>query len=365
MFECIRIAGRLRLAAAVGVLVLPSIGWAQSIALAPGVRGLATRAPARVVIDGDLAEFKDAFCTPVGHFEPDLHERAAQFLYMWDDEAFYAGLRTLDTKQANPAPDDRLWLGDGVEWYFDTRQGDDQRARTWGPGAIHMYWTSYKNDEIHGRWCLRPDMLQRLPGGGVGIEVAARKIPGGAETELKLPWKNFPDFKPALGAVIALDAELCYGDGGSRTYRTFAYGSPLSVQQPASQARVQLVDTLDDGYIKQVGAVMFPVRCDTPWTQPDRAMVHGYMAIPLGQADRISKVEFRIHGLDGAVLATYAGKIESIDKAGLFRRAFAKWPTNVAVPGAHWLSGAVYGSDGKLLTRVAPRMVSVNMKPGY
>ena len=31
--------------------------------LAPGVRGLATRAPQNMKIDGDLAEFKGAFCT--------------------------------------------------------------------------------------------------------------------------------------------------------------------------------------------------------------------------------------------------------------------------------------------------------------
>ena len=81
--------------------------FAEPVKLAPGVRGVATRAPSSVVIDGDLREFKNAFCTPVGYFERNLRERAAQFFYMWDDQAFYAALRTLDTKQANPAPDDR------------------------------------------------------------------------------------------------------------------------------------------------------------------------------------------------------------------------------------------------------------------
>src|SRR5688572_17510417 len=102
-------------------------------ALQPGVRGVATRAPAGMKIDGDLSEFRDAFVTPVEYFHDDLRNRAAQFSYMWDDEAFYAGLRTLDQKQANPAPDDRLWEGDAVEWYFDTRRGNGFRGQTWGP----------------------------------------------------------------------------------------------------------------------------------------------------------------------------------------------------------------------------------------
>src|SRR6185295_19756067 len=102
--------------------------------LKPGVRGLATRAPADVKIDGDLSDFRGAFCTPVNYFhfqkpeanKPDpLKERPAQFFYMWDDQAFYAALRTLDTKQFNGSDNEHLWGGDAVEWYFDTRRGDD------------------------------------------------------------------------------------------------------------------------------------------------------------------------------------------------------------------------------------------------
>src|SRR6266404_420681 len=92
---------------------------AQSSGLASGVRGVATRAPKNMKIDGDLSEFAEAFCTPLEYFSFDpktLRNRAAQFFYMWDEEAFYAGLRTLDETPANHAPDDKLWEGDGVEW---------------------------------------------------------------------------------------------------------------------------------------------------------------------------------------------------------------------------------------------------------
>src|SRR4029077_13266232 len=87
------------------VAVVPSLS-AQNAGLAPGVRGLATRAPKNMKIDGDLSEFKDAFCTPIEYFSFDtktLRNRAGQFFYMWDEEAFYAGLRTLDDKPANNA----------------------------------------------------------------------------------------------------------------------------------------------------------------------------------------------------------------------------------------------------------------------
>lgn len=336
---------------------------AQAEELKPGVRGLITRAPGKVTIDGNLEEFAGAFCTPVSYFHPNVKNRAAQFYYLWDDEAFYCGLRTLDANKANFAPDDRLWEGDGVEWYFDTRRGDDFRARTWGPGAVHMYWVGYKEKSLHPRWCLRPDMLKAIPGDGV--EVAARDTRQGSEIEFKLPWSNFPDFKPALGEAIALDSELCYSDGGPRVDRTFAYGSPLSVQQPASLGMVQLVDKLKPEHWKACGAVMMPVRCDTPWTQPNRGQVTGQMVLPPGYRDTVGKVVFRLNDLEGNTLGEYTGKTVALEEEGDFYVSQAQWSVDDAIPGRHTLMAIVYDREGNELTRVAPRMVSVGMTQGY
>lgn len=336
---------------------------AEANGLAPGVRGVATRAPKTVEIDGDLAEFKQAFCTPVEYFHRDLRNRAAQFFYMWDEEAFYAGLRTLDRKQANLAPNDRLWEGDAVEWYFDTRRGGDFRDTKWGSGAVHCYWTGYTNDKIAGRFCLRPGYLDAIE--KLGIEVAARRTETGAEVEFKLPWKNFPNFKPTLGAVIAIDAELCYSDGGPRVFRTFAYGCPLSVQQPASLAKVQLVDRLEPSHWKQCGPVMMPLRVDTPWSQKTKSHARGSIALPPNQAGQVGKVVFQLVGLDGKLLGQYEAKPQVFEKNGNFIRAVAQWPIDVAAPGGHHVSAVVYDRGGKELTRVAPRLVSVNMRPGY
>jgi len=57
----------------------------------PAVRAWHARGRKNMEIDGDLAEFKDAFCHAVEYFSSDrktLRNRAAQFFYMWDDEAF-------------------------------------------------------------------------------------------------------------------------------------------------------------------------------------------------------------------------------------------------------------------------------------
>ncbi len=340
-----------------------------SAGLAPGVRGVATRAPQNMKIDGDLAEFKDAFCTPVEYFSFDqktLHNRAAQFSYMWDEEAFYAGLRTLDETPANLADDNHLWEGDGVEWYFDTRQ-EKNSGKAWptnaNPGAVHCYWTGLNGTNIQGRFCLRPGYLSAIQ--KIGIEVAARRTQHGMEVEFKLPWANFPNFKPKLDEVIALDAELCYSDGGPRVFRTFAYGSPLSVQQPANLGKIQLVDKLAPSFWKECGPVMMPVRCDTAWTQNTTPRITCYLAVPPNLARQIGKVVFRVLDLAGRKLGDYEGKIESFEPEGDFQRAVAQWPNELAAPGAFHLLGIVYDKSGKELTRVAPRMVSANMQPGY
>jgi hypothetical protein len=343
---------------------------AQTGPLVPGVRGLATRAPKNMKIDGDLSEFNSGFCTPVEYFSLDpktLRNRAAQFFYMWDDEAFYAGLRTLDSSPANLADDAHLWEGDGVEWYFDTRQDENFLSQSWptntSAGAVHCYWAGLKGTNIQGRFCLRPGYLNAMP--KIGVEVAARRTVRGLDVELKLPWANFPNFKPKPNQVIALDAELCYSDGGPRIFRTFAYGSPLSVQQPASLGTIQLVEKLQPSFWKECGPVMMPIRCDTAWTQNSKPQVTGLMALPPNHSGEIGKVVFRLLGLDEKHLGDYEGEIETFESEGDFRRAVAHWPGGLPAPGTYHLLGIVYDKAGKELTRVAPRMVSANMQPGY
>ena len=64
-------------------LILPlallplSVVLTSAAELADGVRGVATRAPKEMKIDGDLAEFRGAFCTPLEYHNGNLKERAA------------------------------------------------------------------------------------------------------------------------------------------------------------------------------------------------------------------------------------------------------------------------------------------------
>jgi len=344
------------------LLAFPAPAAAQQ--LAPGVRGVATRALDKVMIDGDLSEFRDAFCTPINYFHPDQANRSAQLFYMWDDEAFYAGLRTLDQKLANNAPDDRLWEGDGVEWYFDTRRGEGFRSTKWtNDGSVHCYWVGLTGIELEPRFCLRPGYLDAIP--KIGVEVGSRRTEHGMEVEFKLPWKNFTNFSPMIGEVIAVDAELCYSDGGSRVDRFFAFGSPLSVQQPASLAKVQLVERMLREYWSPCGPVMMPIRCDTAWQQKTSALAHGMVSLPPNHLDDIGKIVFRVVDLKGKTLGEYEAPKKPIQKEGNFVAAMASWPTDVAPPGGHHVMAIVHDRDGKELTRIAPRLVSTSMQQGY
>ena len=343
------------------LLLIPSSAIAQ---LTPGVRGVATRAEQEMVIDGDLSEFDQAFCTPINYFHPNQKNRPAQFFYLWDDEAFYAGLRTLDEQPANPAPDDRLWLGDGVEWHFDTRRGAAFRSTRWtNDGSLHCYWVGLTGTEVKPRFCLRPGYLEAIP--KLGIQVGARRTEHGMEVEFKLPWKNFPNFAPRRDEVIGVDAELCYSDGASRVDRFFAYGSPLSVQQPASLARVQLVDRLRREDWGVCGPVLMPMRCDTAWGQAVRARAHGLISLPPNHGQLIGKIVFRLTDLDGRELGVFPATKEIIQKQGHFGRAVASWPNDLAPPGGHHVTAIVYHPDGKVLTRIAPRLVSTSVQQGY
>jgi hypothetical protein len=128
---------------------------------------------------------------------------------------------------------------------------------------------------------------------------------------------------------------------------------------------VQLVDKLEPEHWKQCGAVMMPVRCDTPWTQPTKALVTGKIALPPDHADQIGKVVFQLNDLEGNKLGEYEGKPKTFQEAGRFALADAQWPSDAAVPGLHTLIAIVYDKHDKELCRVAPRMVSAGWVQGY
>lgn len=329
----------------------------EPVPLASGVRGLVTRAVGEVVIDGKLNEWGGAFCTPLHYNHRDLDNRAAQFLYLWDDDALYIGLRCLDKKQANPAPLPATYNGDAVEFYLDTRSGTALRGKDWTAGAIHFFFSPFQGSDLNPRWVMR---------GGIatsdtkleGVEIAATNNDDGYDVEFKLPWSNFPQFVPKLGALLALDAELCSGDGATRTDRTFAYGSPLSVQQPASLGLVELVKTFDPDYLPAVGPAAFPFWVETPWVQPDRATVQATLAIPPEFIPLVGMVEVRIHDTSGAIVKTIPARILPFgpNKLG-FARAVAFWSIDDFAPNKYFATASVNALTGKQLVSVAPRMV--------
>ena len=283
----------------------------EPVPLAPGVRGLVTLAPTKVVIDGKLREWSEAFCTPVHYNHRDLENRAAQFFYMWDDEALYIGLRCLDQKQANPAPlasDCRRRRGRVLPRHPARRrpagQGlDDRRdpplllGLRGGRGQAALGDAAGDRHERH-----------RAEGGRDRGDAAT---PTSYEVEFKLPWANFPDFTPKLGAVLALDAELCSGDGGERTDRTLrlrlaALGpaARLARQGRAGQGRSTPTTS------PTVGPAAFPFWVETPWVQPERAQVQAVVAIPPAFAEIVGEVEVRLHDADGKIVKTLPARIE-------------------------------------------------------
>jgi len=138
---------------------------AEPVKLSPGVRGVATRAPREMKIDGNLAEFKDAFATPVEYFHPDLRTRAAQF--------FTFGTTKPSTRAFGPSTKNR------PTWPMTITSGKATRSNVfryppgqpsfrniaWPTdpvGAVHCYWTGYENDQLQPRFCLRPNFLNQI-----------------------------------------------------------------------------------------------------------------------------------------------------------------------------------------------------------
>jgi hypothetical protein len=342
----------------------PAARAADPTPLAPGVRGLVTLSPTKVIMDGRLREWGNAFCTPVQYNHRDVENRAAQFLYMWDDEALYVGLRCLDLKQANHAALAQTYDGDAVEFYIDARPGAELRGKDWTTGAIHLFFSAFQGEDVKPRWVMRQGIATSQTALD-GVEVGATHDEVSYELEFKLPWKNFPGFAPRIGALLALDAELCSGDGAKRADRSFAYGSPLSVHQPASLGKVELVRVFDPDYFASVGPAAFPLWVDTPWLQPERAQVQAVVAIPPAFSEVVGEVEVRIHDADGRIVKTLPARIEPFGPPEKgFLRAGAFWSIDDYAPGTYFATARIIARTEKPLVSVAPRMVQEAIMTG-
>src|SRR6516165_8864378 len=158
------------------------------------VVGLIPKAQKPIKMDGKLDEWNGAFVTPVHVGHPDFANRGAEFLFLWDEQNLYIGLRCLDQKPGNFGQERFLWDGDAVEFYLDTRRGPALGATAFGPGTLHMFWSPFTDAAIKPRMKVRDlpvfkDFRLR------GAEVAGAKTAWGYTAELKLPWGNFPGFE--------------------------------------------------------------------------------------------------------------------------------------------------------------------------
>jgi hypothetical protein len=220
--------------------------------------GLIPKARNPIHLDGRLDEWEGAFVTPVHIGHPDFANRGAEFLFLWDEQNLYIGLRCLDQRPNDFGPEKSLWDGDAVEFYLDTRRGQALGAVAYGPGTLHMFWTPFTDTEIKPRMKVRDlpvfkDFRLR------GAEVAGAKTSWGYTAEFKLPWANFPGFEARAGEVLGIDCELCSSDDRSRVDRTFVFASPLSVSTPSAFGRVQLVDKITEEAVKPFGRVLLPM----------------------------------------------------------------------------------------------------------
>jgi hypothetical protein len=232
------------------------------------VVGLIPKARKPIVIDGKLDEWQGAFVTPVHVGHPDFANRGSEFLFLWDDQNLYIGLRCLDQHPAHIGTDKQIWNGDAVEFYLDTRRGEQLGGAAFGPGTLHMFWTPFTGTEVKPRMGVR-DLPEFKNFKLQGAEVAGEKTAWGYTAEFKLPWANFPNFSPKSGEVIGLECELCSSDGGPRVDRTFVYSSPEAVSTPSAFGRVKLVDNLDPAELQPYGRALLPMSvrqsANYPW----------------------------------------------------------------------------------------------------
>jgi hypothetical protein len=322
------------------------------------VVGLIPKAQRPIQLDGKLDDWDGAFVTPVHVGHPDFANRGAEFLFLWDEHNLYIGLRCLDRKPAHVAPDTQIYNGDAVEFYLDTRRGDQLGAAEFTPGTLHMFWTPFTGTEIKPRMQVRD-----LPVFGgfklKGAEVAAEKTPWGYTAEFKLPWTNFPNFTPKAGEVVGIDCELCSSDGGPRVDRTFVYSSPRSVATPAAFGRVRLVDHIDADALKDFGRVLLPLSLTK---SANYDWLYATACVSPTIAKQATKLEGKLLDSAGKVRKTTAGARRPLPGSGFVLWSGA-WELFDLPAGVYTLELAALDKGGRAITRRHVKLLHGDPQP--
>jgi hypothetical protein len=329
------------------VLLLAS--W--MVALAPHasaqekpVVGLIPKAQKPPAMDGKLTGWGGAFVTPVHVGHPDFLNRGGQFLYLWDEQNLYIGLRCLDRSPAHVGPDTQLWNGDAVEFYLDTRRGEKLGAVEFGPGTLHCFYTGFTKTDVKPRVRVRD--LPAFKGFMLkGAEVAAVKTPWGYTAEFKLPWANFPGFTAKAGEVIGMECELCSSDGGPRVDRTFVYSGPAAVGSPSAFGRVRLVDQVEVADLKPLGRALLPMSLTR---STNYAWRYGTVCVSPTIEPSVVRIEGRLKDAEGKVRKTSAGSRKGLD--GGFTLWTGSWELFDLPPGVYTLEVVASDKAGGVIT---------------
>jgi hypothetical protein len=318
------------------------------------VVGLIPKAHRPPVLDGKLTGWDGAFVTPVHVGHPDFANRGGQFLFLWDEENLYIGLRCLDRKPAHVGTDQQIWNGDAVEFYLDTRRGDRLGAAAFGPGALHLFYTPFTGTDVKPRIGVR-DLPAFKDFKLQGAAVAGAKTAWGYTAEFKLPWRNFPQFSPRAGEVVGIDCELCSSDGGPRVDRTFVYSGPAAVESPAAFGRVQLVDAIHGGALKPLGRVLLPLSltrsANYPW-------LYGTVCVSPTIVGSVARLEGKLLDAGGKVRKTTNGVSKVLD--GGFTLWTGNWELFDLPPGVYTLELVATDSAGVVVTSRAEKVLHGN-----
>jgi hypothetical protein len=333
-------------------LLVGLLGPRPALAEDKPVVGLIPKAGKPIVLDGKLDEWDGAFVTPVHIGHPDFANRGGESLFLWDDDNLYVGLRCLDQKPAHVGSNNQVWNGDAVEFYLDTRRGNKLGAAAFGPGTLHLFWTPFTGTEVKPRLQVR-DLPAFRDFKLKGAEVAGRKAPWGYTAEFKLPWANFPEFKPAAGEVIGIDCELCSSDGGPRVDRTFVYSSPRDVDTPAAFGRVRLVDRVEADQLKPLGRALLPLSVT-------KSANYDHLYATVGISPSIEKAVARLEGKvidgDGKVRKTTPGTRRTLDGSGFVLWQGA-WELFDLPAGAYTVEVTALDRAGRAITAHATRVL--------
>ena len=312
------------------------------------------------VLDGNIAEWQDAFSIPVrcennttALIEPHAwkgpSDLGMEFYAGWCSSGLCIAAVVADSELVNTRPGPDYWQQDSIEIFVDGRSGDQFANPPYTPGCYQLLVRPPFDDQ--------PPHVYAKPGETIaGLKTAGKQTDCGYTFEMIIPWSAFPGFKPESGASFGLhciandyDSYTYNHKPGFKPFALTPYAAEGLFNSPQNFIRYHLVESPSRGADIFLGPA---AAIDIPDQHASAQALNITIESGANISAQVDSIEVSVTDPDGeAVLNRTLEPYASPSPFKSAKRASIRWDTSGLLDGFYTVNAVLKDSQGAPLGR--------------